>query len=96
MRATVMGKQKQATIYEIYSEILKQKVWITYRGGGVAEMKTADGVQYSASEMFLLFREGVEYDPRVHLMKKIFGGDIAGINSKDRVIVGEKNRLLEF
>jgi hypothetical protein len=65
----------------IHSETLKQEVAVNIKTGKVY---CEDGTQYSPEEIRIIKTAKQKITPAVHLVKKIFGGEITGFISNEK------------
>jgi hypothetical protein len=64
----------------IYSEILKQEIALKLESGRVY---CEDGTEYAMKEIDQMDKAGQVIDPGVHLVKRIFKGEIVGVKAVD-------------
>jgi hypothetical protein len=64
----------------IYTEILKQEIAVNIKTGKVY---CEDGTVYSPEEIKIMDTAMQEIPPEVHLVKKVFGGEITGFIHKE-------------
>lgn len=66
--------------WKIKSEVLEQMILVTQVAPGKMTVDCADGAKYTSAEVKLLQQAGT-IDPRVHIVKKLFGGTIIQIGN---------------
>jgi hypothetical protein len=67
-----------------YSEILKMQVVLNEKTG---EICCEDKTMYTMDEVKMLNTAGMEVDMRVHLLKKVFNGEIVEVKKRHEVQV---------
>lgn len=68
-----MAKQHKAGFTYIYSDELKQEIALSHKTGRII---CEDGTTYSFTEINQIVEQGKKIPLQVHLLKKIFDGEI--------------------
>jgi hypothetical protein len=68
-----MAKTYKPGFFYINSAILKHEVAMNVK---TCRVYCEDGIQYSPQEILLFYEAGAEIDVGVHLVKKVFGGEV--------------------
>ena len=63
----------------IYSKDLETEITITVMGKDAMTAKTKDGCFYNTKEMYLLSSRKIKTPKKIHLLKKIFNGEIVKV-----------------
>ena len=76
-----MAKTYKPGFFYINSAILKQEVAMNVK---TCRVYCEDGVQYSPREILLFYEADCEIDVGIHLVKKVFGGEVVKVERNIR------------